>query len=112
MTKAMVNNNIFTGYQVGRDQNLLVSHLQFAYDTLILGDKSWANVRVMRAVLHLFAAISGLKVNFHNSELVGVNMNRSWLVEATEVLNCRVTSLPIMYRGLPVGGDFRHLNFW
>jgi hypothetical protein len=56
--------------------------------------------------------MSGLKVNFHKSELVGVNVNRSWLLEAAGMLNCRVTSLPILYLGLPVGGDFRRLNFW
>jgi hypothetical protein len=44
MMEALVTNNIFTGYKVGRDQNLSVSHLQFADDTLILGEKSWANV--------------------------------------------------------------------
>jgi len=66
----------------------------------------------MRAVLHLFGAMSGLQVNFHKSELAGVNVNRSWLLEAARMLNCRITSLPIMYLGLPVGGDFRRLNFW
>ena len=42
-----------------------------------MGEKSLANVRAMRVVLHLFAAMSGLKVNFHKSELVGVNVNMS-----------------------------------
>jgi hypothetical protein len=55
MMEAMVTNNIFTGYKVGRDRNLSVSHLQFADDIVILGEKSWANVRAMRAVLHIFA---------------------------------------------------------
>jgi len=77
-----------------------VSHLQFAYDTLILGEKSWANVRV---ILHLFTAMSGLKVNFHKSELVGVNVGRSWLHEAVSVLNCKVNTFPILYLGLSVG---------
>ncbi|GAU31199.1 hypothetical protein TSUD_210560 [Trifolium subterraneum] len=38
-----------------------VSHLQFADDTLILGVKSWANIRALRAVLVLFETMSGLK---------------------------------------------------
>jgi len=63
MMEAMVNNNIFTGYKVGREKALMVSHLQFADDTLIVGNKSWANVRVMRVVLYLFEAMSRLKVN-------------------------------------------------
>lgn len=32
---------------------LSVSHLQFAEDTLLLGEKSWANVHALRAVLVL-----------------------------------------------------------
>jgi len=39
---------------VGRNGPVSVSHLQFADDTLILGEKLWANVRAMRAVLILF----------------------------------------------------------
>jgi len=66
----------------------------------------------MRAVLYLFEAMSGLKVNFHKSELVGVNVSRSWLLEAAVVLNCKISSLPIVYLGLLVGGDSRRLNFW
>jgi hypothetical protein len=44
-----------------------VSHLEFADDTLLLGVKSWANVKVMCAMLVLFELMSGLKVNFHKS---------------------------------------------
>lgn len=69
-----------------------------------MGGKNWANVRAMRDILHLFAAMSGLKVNFHKSELVDVNVNMSWLLEAVTVLNCKVATLPIVYLGLPVGG--------
>jgi len=112
LMETMVTSNFFTGYKVGRERNLSVSHLQFADDTLILGGKSWANVRAMRDVLHLFAALSGLNVNFHKNVLVGVNVNMSWLLEAAMVLNCKVSTLPIMYLGLLVGGDSRRLNFW
>jgi len=66
----------------------------------------------MRVVLHLFAAMSGLKVNFHKSELVGVNVPQSWLLEDAAVLNCKVGSLLILYLVFPVGGDPRRLNFW
>jgi len=37
-------NNLFRGYQVGSSEAVVVSHLQFADDTLILGEKSWANI--------------------------------------------------------------------
>jgi hypothetical protein len=65
----------------------------------------------MRAVLHRFAAMSGLKVNFHISELVGVNVNQSWLVEVAVILNCKVGTLPILYLGRPIEGDSSRLIF-
>jgi hypothetical protein len=73
-----------------------VSHLQFADDTLLLGAKSWGNVRVLRAVLVLFETMSDLKVNFHKSMLVGVNISDSWLSEAASVLRCRVGKIPFI----------------
>jgi len=76
---ALTRNNLFSGFQVGTSGSTIVSHLQFANDTLILGAKSWANIRAMRAILLLFQSLSGLKVNFSKSCLVGVNVAHSWL---------------------------------
>jgi mannosylglycoprotein endo-beta-mannosidase len=108
---AMVERNIFTGYKVGELDSITVLHLQFVDDTLLLGIKSWANVRALRAVLVLFELMSGLKVNFHKSMLVGVNISDSWLHEAATALRCRVGKVPFIYLGLPIGGDSRRLGF-
>jgi len=56
--------HLFNGYGVGSNNEVRLTHLQFADDTLIIGERSWLNVRSMRAVLLLFEDISGLKVNF------------------------------------------------
>ena len=109
---SLSRNNLFNGYKVGRNDPVVVSHFQFADDTLILGEKSWANIRAMRAVLLLFQDLSSLKVNFSKSLLVGVNVPESWLVEAAMVLNCKVGAIPFMYPGLPIGGNARRLAFW
>ena len=37
--KTMVDNQLFTGYSVGATNPMVVSHLQFADDTLLLGQK-------------------------------------------------------------------------
>ncbi|KAK2440720.1 hypothetical protein QL285_012099 [Trifolium repens] len=112
LMQAMVEGNKFTGYRVGGQEAVSVSHLQFADDTLLLGIKSWANVRALRAVLLLFELMSGLKVNFNKSMLVGVNIPESWLREAASALRCRVGGIPFLYLGLPIGGDPRRLGFW
>lgn len=40
MMKAMVGSALFRGYSVGSSNLVVVSHLQFADDTLLLGEKS------------------------------------------------------------------------
>jgi hypothetical protein len=112
LMKAMVDAELFRGCQVGLGDSVALSHLQLADDTLLLGEKSWANVRAMRAVLVLFEALSGLKVNFHKSMLVGVNINESWLIEAAAILRCKMGKIPFHYLGLPIGGNLRRLSFW
>ncbi|GAU36842.1 hypothetical protein TSUD_213660 [Trifolium subterraneum] len=91
---------------------LAAEGLHFAEDTLLMGTKSWANVRALRVVLVLFDTMSGLKVNFNKSMLVGVNIPDSWLGEAASALGCRVGNIPFLYLGLPIRGDPKRLSFW
>ena len=68
---------------------------------MLVAEKSWANVRALRAVLVLFESASGLKVNFHKSMLSGINIGDSWLGAAATVLNCRVGRIPFGVFGPP-----------
>ena len=88
LMQSMVSAGLYCGYTVGSNDGVVVSNLQFADDTLLLAEKSWASVRSMRAVLIIFEQVSGLKVNFHKSMLMGVNVPDSWLTEAAMVMNC------------------------
>lgn len=83
---------------------MVISHLQFTDDTLILGGKSWA-------FLVLFEAVSSLKVNFHKSLLVGVNISNSWWTEAASVLSCKMGKMPFLYLGMPIGSNPQRLSF-
>jgi hypothetical protein len=42
-----------------------------------VGEKSWANIREIKAFLNLFESVSGLKVDFHKRLLVGVNVDKN-----------------------------------
>ncbi|MCI01894.1 RNA-directed DNA polymerase (Reverse transcriptase), partial [Trifolium medium] len=112
LMQVMVETSVFTGYRMGMQDSITVSHLQFVDDTLLLGSKSWANVRGLRAVLVLFELMSGLKVNFNKSMLVGVNISDSWLNEAASALRCKVGNVSFLYMGLPIGGDSRRMGVW
>jgi len=73
----VVGAQLFDGYGIGRGDEVKLTHLQFADDAIIIGDKSWLNVRTMRAVLLLFKDVSGLKVNFNKSMMTGINISDS-----------------------------------
>jgi hypothetical protein len=111
MMNALVEVGLYSGYKVGANNLAQITHLQMVDDTLLIGDRSWENIKALKALLLLFEAISGLKVNFHKSMLVGGNIHDSWLAEAASHLNCKLRCLPILYLGLPIGGDPRKLNF-
>lgn len=106
-----MSNNLFRPYGVGRQGEVMLPHLQFADDTLIMGDKCWLNVCLIRAVLFLLEEVSGLKVNFNKRMLTCVNITQLWLSDAALALNCRTDTIPFVYLGFPIGGDSRRLSF-
>jgi len=107
----MVELNIFMGYRVGLYSPTIISHLQFNDDALLLRVKSWDNVIAMCDVLVILEVLSGLKVNFHKSMLVEININDSWLNEVASFLNFKIGQVPFMYLGLLIGGDAQRLLF-
>jgi hypothetical protein len=71
MSKA-VENNLFHGYKVS---NIIMFHsLQFADDTIIVGEGNWENLWMIKTVLWSFEIVSGLKVNFYKSKPYGINL--------------------------------------
>jgi len=111
MMKALVEVGLFSGNKVGANNQVSITHLQFVDDTLLIGERSWANIRSLKALRLLFEVTSGLKVNFQKSMSVGVNIHDSWLVEAASILNCKLGRAPFLYLGLPIGGDPQKLKF-
>lgn len=56
----------------------------------------------LKRVLRCFELISGLKINFNKSSLVGLNVNDGLLFSAAELPDCKLEKLPIKYLGLPL----------
>ncbi|KAK2457421.1 hypothetical protein QL285_004692 [Trifolium repens] len=109
MAKA-VQTNVFHGYKVS---NAILFHtLQFADDTIIMGDGNWDNLWTIKTVLRSFEIVSGLKVNFHKSKLYGVNLEDSFLSASLSFLHCEVDSIPFRFLGIPVGANPRRKGTW
>jgi hypothetical protein len=110
MRKA-VDRGRFKPFHVGRSA-LPISMLQYADDTLCIGEATVENLWTIKAVLRGFEMTSGLKVNFWKSCLVGINIPNDFLQMASGFLNCRVGQVPFMYLGLPVGANPRLSSTW
>lgn len=91
---------------------MCVSHLQYADDTLCIGVPSVENLWTLKALLQGFELASGLKVNFHKSSLIGVNVPQDFMEAACGFLNCREGSLPFNYLGLSVGANSKKVSTW
>jgi hypothetical protein len=106
-----VDRGRFQPFKVGRC-GVPVSILQYADDTLCIGEASVDNLWAIKAVLRGFEMASGLKVNFWKSCLFGMNVSNEFLTMASDFLNCRLGLLPFKYLGLPVGANPRLCSTW
>jgi len=110
MEKA-VNCNLFKGFEVVRG-GTVISHLQYADDTLCIGEATVDNLWTSKAILRGFEMVSELKVNFHKSCVMGVNVSLEFLEMASNFLNCNVGSLPFTYLGFSVGANAHCMATW
>ncbi|GLT33516.1 hypothetical protein SLA2020_080980 [Shorea laevis] len=111
LVKKAESEGLFRGVDIGTS-GMSLSLLQFVDDSVFMGKACAENVRVVKAILHWFELISGLKVNFNKSHLYGFNVSEGWLKRAAAILHCEVGKVPFIYLGLPVGGNPGRKQFW
>jgi hypothetical protein len=102
---------LYKGYRI-RNGGPTITHLQYADDTLCVGEASVDNLWTLKSILRGFELASGLKVNFLKSCLYGINVENSFLDLASTFLNCIRGDLPFIYLGLPVGASPRRYSTW
>ena len=66
----------------------------------------------LKAILRGFKLASGLKIKFHKSRLVGINVQSSTIGCFTKTLNCIQMEVPFKYLELEVGGNPRKKHLW
>ena len=89
-----------------------ITHLQYADDTIIFCPPKREYLLNIKKILILFQLVSGLQVNFHKSSLHGIHVSESWLQSMASDLLCKVGDFPIMYLGLPIGGNASKKVLW
>jgi hypothetical protein len=111
LMKKAVETNRFRGFKVGSN-GVIVSHLQYADDTLCISEASIENLWTLKAILRAFEMVPGLKVNFWKSCVMGVNVSNDFIRLASSFLNSKVGLVPFIYLGLPVGANPRRVSTW
>ncbi|XP_058726397.1 uncharacterized protein LOC131597738 [Vicia villosa] len=89
-----------------------VDILQFADDTLLVGEGSWKQIWAIKVVLCAFEVVSGLGINYQKRKLIGINSNVHFLEAASHVLSCKLEEINFYFLGIPIGFNPRKESTW
>lgn len=90
----------------------MISHLQFADDTIIMVEGSERNLLVVKALITCFELVSGFSVNWTKSSFSGISLFESDCSRYARILGCNHKGWPTDYLGLRLGGSPRSKTFW
>nr|GEW87682.1 putative RNA-directed DNA polymerase, eukaryota, reverse transcriptase zinc-binding domain protein [Tanacetum cinerariifolium] len=102
---------VIKGIRVGADE-VVVSNLQYADDTIIFGEWSRENTCNLINVLKCFEEVTGLKINFRKSKVCGVGVEVVEVDRMVRFMCCGVGEFLFMYLGLPIGVNMRSVSAW
>ncbi|XP_071689048.1 uncharacterized protein [Rutidosis leptorrhynchoides] len=111
LIKSALSNNAYSGVKVGND-NIPLTHLQYADDTLFFGTWSLDNIENLMKLLKCFELCSGLKVNYNKSNLFGVGVDKKDVEYMANLFGCKVGTFPFTYLGLPIGANMKKSGSW
>jgi hypothetical protein len=79
-----------------------ITHLQYADDTLILVQYNEQQIANLKFLLMCFEDMSGLKINYHKSEVIVMGQPEDIQHRVADMLNCNLGTFPFTYLGLPM----------
>ncbi|GKE54423.1 reverse transcriptase domain, reverse transcriptase zinc-binding domain protein [Tanacetum coccineum] len=106
-----VEKGIFKGVAVGADR-VIVSHLQYADDTIFFGEWSKENAKALMCILQCFEEVSGLKVNYNKSKLYSIGVSVSDSEVMARWMSCSMGEFPFTYLGFPIGERMSCTKAW
>ncbi|KAK3227716.1 hypothetical protein Dsin_007578 [Dipteronia sinensis] len=109
--KKASNVDLLRGVILGHNE-LHVTHLQFANDTILFVKPKLEYLLNVKWILRCFKLASGLCINFHKSCIVKVG--KKGLSEGAwdEIFRCKKANLAITYLGLSLGANPCTKKFW
>jgi hypothetical protein len=70
------------------------THFLHAYDTIFFLKAHSQNVDFILRALYAFEAPLGMKINYHKTELVPINVPHEEALHCVALLDCKLTSFP------------------
>ena len=77
--------------------------IPYADDTIVVLPANKNDLKVFKDILNLYAAFTGLRINFHKLSMIPINMSQEEIVELAAFFECNLGSIPFTYLGLPMG---------
>ena len=75
---------------------------QYADDTILFSDCDEQHLRNLKGCLMWFEQLSGMRINFHKSEMIPLNLSSVEVHKISHIFGCPVGSFPIKYLGVPL----------
>ncbi|XP_028055575.1 uncharacterized protein LOC114259750 [Camellia sinensis] len=102
LTRAL-NLGILKGVLV-RANEVLISHLQFADDTILLCESDMAQVVIIKRILRCLEVLSELRINYHKSVVCSVGVDDESLHTFANLLTCKIKIIRWMGKMLSLAG--------
>lgn len=103
--------NIFRGIVIP-DSTQVISHLQFADDIILFINDDQSSICGVKRILQCFQLLSGMKINFAKSQLIGPHVPDAVLSRKAEILGCMLGATPFKYLGAMIGASPSSVAFW
>ena len=93
-----------------------LSILQYADDTILFMEHDLDKAANLKLILSAFEQLSGLKINFHKSELFCFGEAQAAAAQYADIFGCEQGQFPIMYLGIPIhyrkltNAEWRHVE--
>lgn len=102
---------IFSGITINNTR-FQVSHLQFADDNVLFIKNDLKSVLGVKQVLQCFELLSGLKINFHKSNMFGFGEDVLNVPFWASRMECGVGAGSVTYLGMQLGVNPNKKSFW
>ncbi|GKB25845.1 RNA-directed DNA polymerase, eukaryota, partial [Tanacetum coccineum] len=106
----VVDEGLFKGVQL--PGSISLSHLFYADDAMFIGEWSDENLKGITNILKCFFLASGLQINTHKCQLLGVGIPSSVINQAASYIGCSILNNKFRYLGVLVGDCSSRIKAW